>query len=194
MGEIQILGIVGSQRKDSYNRLALKAAQELVPRNACIELIDLAGIPFFDHRCEHQPPLAVIEFKRRILAADAILFATPECNHAVPGGLQSAIHWAAGPEGQNVWPGKPAAVISASSGSLITARAQKCLQQMLGKLDMPTVEHSGLLSGHAEARFSPQGRLIDEPARLFLQRLVVALVSLVSLGQRKQRFHCRKVG
>ena len=76
--EIKILGIVGSLRKDSYNHFALKAAQELVPDGAVLSLIDLHGIPVFDQDTEMAMLAAVLEFKRQILAADAILFATPE--------------------------------------------------------------------------------------------------------------------
>lgn len=179
MSEIRILGVVGSQRPNSYNRFALKAAQELVPAGAAIELIELDGIPFFNHKHQASPPPEVAEFKRRILAADAILFATPECNHGVPGGLKSAIDWASLPDGQGVWRGKPAAVMSASAGSLITAHAQNHLEQILGQLNMPTVKRSGGINGHAERRFSPDGTLIDPPTRQFIEELVAALVSLV---------------
>jgi len=91
MGEIEILGIVGSQRKHSYNRFALRAMQEPVPPGAVLQLIELHGIPYFEATRELMLPLAVLEFRKRVLASDAILFATPECNHSVPGGLKSAI-------------------------------------------------------------------------------------------------------
>lgn len=78
MDEIKILGIVGSLRKDSYNRFALKEARELVPDGAVLNLIELHGIPVFDQDNERALPASVLEFKRRILAADAILFATPD--------------------------------------------------------------------------------------------------------------------
>ena len=85
MDEIKILGIVGSLRKDSYNRLALKAAQELVSDGAVLNLIELHGIPVFDQDNEMALPATVLEFKRRILAADDILFATPEYNYSLEG-------------------------------------------------------------------------------------------------------------
>ena len=71
MDEIVILGIVGSLRKDSYNRAALRAAQELVPEGVVLNLIDLCGIPIYDQDDEMAPPASVLEFKRRILAAVA---------------------------------------------------------------------------------------------------------------------------
>lgn len=93
MDQIEILGIVGSLRKDSYNRLALRAAQELLPQEAALNLIELHGIPVYDQDTEMAMPAPVLEFKRRILAADAILFATPEYNYSVAGVLKNAIDW-----------------------------------------------------------------------------------------------------
>lgn len=183
MNEIRILGIVGSLRKGSYNRFALKAAQELVPEGAVLDLIELYGIPVFDQGHELLPPPAVVEFKRQILAADAILFATPEYNYSVPGGLKNAIDWASRPYGENVWMGKPAAVMGVSVGSLGTARAQYHLRQILVTLNMPTVNQPEVMIGNAERRFGPDGKLNDEPTRQFIQKLLVALVALVRISR-----------
>jgi len=88
MKKMKILGIVGSLRKDSYNHFALKAAQELVPEGAVLNLIELHGIPVFNQDDEMAPPAIVLEFKRQILAADAILFGTPEYNYSLSGVLK----------------------------------------------------------------------------------------------------------
>ncbi len=111
MNKIKILGIVGSLRKDSYNHLALKVAQELVPDDAVLDLVELHGIPVFNQDNEMTPPAPVLAFKKLILAADAILFATPEYNYSVPGSLKNAIDWASRPYGDSVWQGKPAAIL-----------------------------------------------------------------------------------
>jgi len=178
MDEIEILGIVGSLRKESYNRLALKAAQELAPEGAVLNLIELHGIPVFDQDQEMAPPAAVLEFKRRILAADAILFATPEYNYSLPGGLKNAIDWASRPFGESAWQGKPAALMGASVGNLGTVRAQCHLRQILVTLNMPTVNQPEVLIGNAALRFDQDGRLTDEPTRQFIEKLLVALVQL----------------
>jgi chromate reductase len=178
MNEIIILGIVGSLRKDSYNRFALKAAQELVPDGAVLNLVELHGIPVFDQDTEMALPAAVLEFKRQILAADAILFATPEYNYSVSGVLKNAIDWASRPYGESAWTGKPAAMMGASTGSLGTARAQYHLRQILVTLDMPVVNQPEVMIGDASQRFDPDGRLTDEPTRQFIQKLLGALVQL----------------
>lgn len=132
---------------------------------------------------------AVVEFRERVRAADAILFATPECNHAVPGGLKSAIDWAARPvDGCDcAWAGKPAAVMTATTGCLTTLRAQHHLRQMLATLQMPTVDHPAFMKGIAAARFGPDGSLHDESTRQFIQQVVLALVTLVRVNWSARR-------
>ncbi|MDP1644698.1 MAG: NAD(P)H-dependent oxidoreductase [Thiobacillus sp.] len=181
MDEIIILGIVGSLRKDSYNRLALKAAQELVPDGAVLSLVELHGIPVFNQDTEMTLPAAVLEFKRQILAADAILFATTEYNYSVSGVLKNAIDWASRPYGESAWTGKPAAVMGASTGSLGTARAQYHLRQILVTLDMPMVNQPEVMIGNTAQHFDQDGRLTDEPTRQFIQKLLVALVRLARI-------------
>ncbi len=91
MSKLRILGIPGSLRKASYNVSALKAAQKLVPVDAEIEIFDLHGIPPFNEDEERTPPERVVEFKKKIREAGAILFATPEYNYSIPGVLKNAI-------------------------------------------------------------------------------------------------------
>jgi chromate reductase, NAD(P)H dehydrogenase (quinone) len=179
MGEIRILGIVGSQRRESSNRRALLTAQELLPIGVGMELLELHGIPYFEARRETQPPPAVVAFRRRVETADAVIFATPECNHALPGGLRSAIAWVSGPAGGSVWLGKPAAVISANAGNLVRSRAQARLKLLLGELKMLAVDHPGALPGNDERAFGGTWPLAQAPARQFLRELLVALVGQV---------------
>lgn len=181
MEEMRILGIVGSLRKDSYNRHALKAAQEMVPAGTTLHLIELHGITVFNQDEEMAPPAAVQEFKRRIRAADAILFATPEYNYSLPGPLKNAIDWASRPPGDNAWLGKPAAIMGASVGNLGTARAQYHLRQILVALDMPVVSQPEVMIGNAAQRFGHDGRLTDEPTRQHIRQLLDALIRLVAL-------------
>src|SRR5688572_1848984 len=98
MGDgIRILGIAGSLRDGSYNRAALRAAAELVPAGAEIEIFDIAGLPGFNQDEEANPPAKVTELKAKIRDADAILFVTPEYNYSLPGVLKNAIDWASRP-------------------------------------------------------------------------------------------------
>jgi len=183
MSEVKILGIVGSLRKGSYNHLAIKSAQELAPEEAILTLVELQGIPVFNQDEEDEPPAAVLEFKRQIVAADAILFATPEYNYSLPGGLKNAIDWASRPYGESAWTGKPAAVMGASIGGFGTARAQYHLRQVLVALNMPVVNQPEVMISNADQRFDQNGWLIDEPTRQLIQKLLAALIDLYKNNQ-----------
>lgn len=184
MHKINILGIAGSLRKGSYNRYALQAAQELLPDGATLDLVDLHGIPVFNQDDESVPPAAVLEFKRKILAADAILFATPEYNYSLPGGLKNAIDWASRPYGQSAWHGKTAAIMRASVGNFGTARAQYDLRKILVALDMPVVVQPEVMIGNAAERFDQDGSLTDERSRQLIRKLLSTLVQLEKSARR----------
>jgi chromate reductase len=178
MNVIKILGIAGSLRQHSYNRAALRTAQALVPEGAVMEIFDLQGLPIFNEDDEHTAPVQVVELKRQIRSADAILFVTPEYNYSVPGGLKNAIDWASRPYGDSAWQGKPAAVMGASIGVIGTARAQYHLRQMLVFLDMPVVNQPEVMIGKAAQRFDSNGNLTDETSRQLIQKLLTALILL----------------
>ncbi|MFA5081490.1 MAG: NAD(P)H-dependent oxidoreductase [Hydrogenophilaceae bacterium] len=178
MDKLEILGIVGSLRKDSYNHAALKAARESMPDGVVLSLIELHDIPLFNQDHEKALPDAVLEFKRRIRAADAILFATPEYNYSVPGVLKNAIDWGSRPYGENAWQGKPAAIMGVSPGRLGTARAQYHLRQILVAFNMPVVSQPEVMIGEAAQLFDQNGRLADEPTRQRIRKLLDALVQL----------------
>ena len=172
-----ILGIAGSLRKASYNRAALRAAQQLTPESAKIDIFDLDGIPPFNQDEEANPPGKVTLFKSHIRAADAILFVTPEYNYSTSGVLKNAIDWASRPYGESAWEGKPVAVMGASAGPLGTARAQYHLRQTFVFLNMFPVNRPEVMIGSAQQRFDEQGNLTDETSRKLIRQLLENLVT-----------------
>ncbi len=178
MSKIKILGVLGSLRKASYNLSALKAAQKLVPVDAEIEIFDLHGIPPFNEDEERTPPERVVEFKKKIREAGAILFATPEYNYSIPGVLKNAIDWASRPYGDSAWNGKPAAIMGASAGGLGTARAQYHLRQSFVFLNIQPVQQPEVLIGPASQKFDAEGNLTDEKTKQLISQLLQNLVSL----------------
>lgn len=179
---LMILGIAGSLRASSYNRAALRAAQQLVPSGARIEVFELdASIPGFSEDEERQPPPKVVRLKERVRAADAILFVTPEYNYSVPGVLKNAIDWASRPYGDSAWNGKPAAVMGASIGRIGTARAQYHLRQSFVFLNMPAVVQPEVMIGNAAEHFDANGTLKNEETRKLIGQLLESLVSLARL-------------
>jgi len=174
---VKILGIAGSLRKASYNRAALRAAQQLAPPDAEIEIFELEGIPPFNQDDDQHPPARVTELKARVRAADAILFVTPEYNYSVPGVLKNAIDWASRPYGDSAWDGKPAAIMGASPGMLGTVRAQYHLRQIFVFLNMYPVNKPEVMIANAASRFDQNGNLTDEKTKEFIRQLIQSLVS-----------------
>jgi len=173
---LRILGIAGSLRRDSYNRAALRAATKLVPKGATLDVFELSGIPGFNQDDEQNPPEKVVELKRRVREADAILFVTPEYNYSVPGVLKNAIDWASRPYGDSAWNGKPVAIMGASIGGIGTARAQYHLRQIFVFLDMFPVNQPEVMIGNAASRFDAEGNLTDETTKDYIRKLLQALV------------------
>jgi chromate reductase len=174
---VRILAIAGSLRRESYNRAALRAAEMLVPQGAVLETFDLKGIPVFSQDDELSPPPAVIELKRRVRAADALLFSTPEHNFSIPAALKNAIDWGSRPSADNCWAGKPAAIMGASSGRFGTARAQLHLRQIFVYLDVFPINKPAVLIGDAAHAFDAQGNLLDEKAKELIRQLLESLVA-----------------
>jgi chromate reductase, NAD(P)H dehydrogenase (quinone) len=176
--QLLILGFAGSLRNGSYNKALLRAAAELLPKEAKLEIFDLEGIPPFNQELESRVPEKVKEFKAKIRAANAILIATPEHNYSVPGVLKNAIDWASRPHGDNSFEGKPAAIMSASTGMLGGARAQYHLRQIFVFLDMYPVNRPEVFVNFAGQKIDEQGKLTDETARNIIKQLLEALVAL----------------
>jgi chromate reductase len=147
-----------------------------VPRGARIDVFDLEGIPGFSQDEEQRPPAKVAELKRRIRAADALLFVTPEYNYSIPGVLKNAIDWASRPYGDNAWYGKPAAIMGASIGGIGTARAQYHLRQVFVFLNVFPINEPEVMIGHAAERFDAQGNLRDEKSKQLIRQLLQNLV------------------
>lgn len=174
--KIKILGISGSLRHDSLNSSALRAAQELAPEHIEISLADLHNIPVYDQDQRDQAvPTAVQTLSEQIQSADALLFATPEYNYSIPGGLKNAIDWISRQDPQPM-AGKPAAVMSASMGLLGGARAQYDLRRVLIYLDVHFLNKPEVMIGQAHQRFEA-GKLQDESTAQHIKALVDALAA-----------------
>jgi chromate reductase len=134
---MRVLGISGSLRRDSYNTALLRAAAERLPDG--VEFIPferLAEIPAYDADLEEmaETPATVAALREEMRAADAVLVATPEYNHSIPGGLKNALDWASRPAGESALMGTPAAVIGASTGMFGAVWAQAEMRKVLGAL------------------------------------------------------------
>jgi chromate reductase len=174
---VNILGFAGSLRKGSYNRSLLRAALELVPQEAKLEIFDLDGIPLFNQDLENQPPEKVKEFKAKIRAADAILIATPEYNYSIPGVLKNAIDYASRPYGDNAFAHKPVAIMGASVGMMGTARAQYHLRQCFVFLTCFALNQPEVMVPFAPEKIDRDGKVTDPKTREMISELLQSLVA-----------------
>ena len=177
MSDIKVLGICGSLRKGSFNAMALRVAQGLVPAGMTMEIADISAFPLYneDVRAQGFPPV-VQAFRDQIAAADALLFATPEYNYSVSGVLKNAIDWASRPPDQP-FNEKPAAIMGASPSALGTGRAQYHLRQSCVFLNMHLVNKPEVMIAAAHTKFNEQGKLTDERTRGFVRDLIVSLAA-----------------
>jgi chromate reductase len=176
---MKVLAISGSLRRDSHNTQLLRAAAELLPDGVELELWDsLKDVPPYDEDDDIEPaPEAVAELRDAIAGADAILFATPEYNHSLPGQLKNALDWASRPLATNPLRNKPVAVVGASMGAFGAVWAQAELRKVLAATGARVVEGE-VAVGHAQQRFDEDGRLADDDLREQLGEVVDGLVTV----------------
>lgn len=180
--ELRVLGFAGSLRRGSYNRALIRAAVELAPDGLRVEPFQLDDIPLYDGDVEKEGfPEPVQRFHDAIARADALLIATPEYQHGVPGVLKNAIDWASRPPGKAAIVGKPVALMGATPGLWGTARAQTQLRQTLVYNDCPMVRKPEVMVSGAKERFDEEGRVTHEGTREFVRQLLEKLARLARL-------------
>ena len=111
MSKYQIAVIVGSLRKDSFNRQLADGIAKLAPAEFSFKQVQIGDLPLYNQDDDANQAASVKRLKAEIQAATGILFVTPEYNRSIPGVLKNAIDNASRPYGQNAWAGKPAGVI-----------------------------------------------------------------------------------
>src|SRR4051794_28339506 len=173
---MKVLAVSGSLRADSYNTSLLRAAVEAAPEGVELELWEGIGdLPIYDQDLEHDPPESVLRLREDWAEADAIVFATPEYNGSVPGGLKNAIDWASRPKLEAALTNQNVAVIGASTGQFGAMWAQADLRKILGVAGARVVGDE-LPVTRAHERFDHHGRLLDGelagPLALVLETLV----------------------
>ena len=179
---MRILAISGALRRDSHNTRLLRAAAQMLPPGAELELFDgLAAVPPYNEDDDVDPaPLAVQRLRQAIAAADAVLIATPEYNRSIPGVLKNALDWASRPFPANAFRGKPVAVIGASTSMFGAVWAQAELRKVLGAIGARVVEDD-LPVSTAEEAFDAQFKLVSSEQH---QKLAEILDELIAEAQR----------
>jgi chromate reductase len=175
---MKVLGISGSLRQGSYNSMALRAAQKLVPAGMTLDVADISGVPLYndDVRVAGEPA-AVTALKAQVRAADAVLIVTPEYNFSIPGVLKNTLDWMSRPP-EPPFDGKVVAIMGASPGPVGTARVQYDLRKVLVFMNSFTVNKPEVFISSAVGKFNAEGELTDEPTKKFIGELLVSLQNL----------------
>ena len=171
--------LVGSLRKDSFNRKVAHAVIGMAPESLKLEIVEIGQLPLYNQDDDANPPAPSVAFKAKIKAADAVLFVTPEYNRSVPGVLKNAIDIASRPYGKSAWDGKPGAVISVTPGGLGAFGANHHLRQSLVFLNVPAMQSPEAYISNASGLFDDAGRLKNDDTRAFLQNFVTAFSAWV---------------
>jgi len=171
--------LVGSLRKESFNRKMAHALAALAPSSLKLEIVEIRSLPLYDEDLDAEPPRIWADFRERIRRADAVLFVTPEYNRSIPGVLKNAIDVGSRPYGKSAWMGKPAAVVSVSPGAIGGFGANHHLRQSLVFLDMPVLQQPEMYIGGANKLFDAEGNLTGDATRDYLRKFLDAFAAWI---------------
>ena len=177
MAQTRIAVIVGSLRRDSFNRKLADALPGLAPDVAFTQL-RIDDLPPYNQDDDGTPAESVKRLKGEIAAASGLVFVTPEYNRSMPGVLKNAIDHASRPYGQSAWKGKPAGVLGVSIGAAGTALAQQHLRNVLAYLDVPTLGQPEVFIHAKEGVFDASGKLGESTGK-FMQGWMAAYLAFV---------------
>lgn len=179
MGAIKVAVLVGSLRKESFNRRLALAVERLSPAELSFEHIRIDNLPLYSQDFDSDYPVVCQQLKQQIKAADALLFVTPEYNRSIPGALKNALDIAGRPYGTNSLAGKPGAVLGASIGATGTALAQQHLRNVLAYLDVAVLAQPEVFIKFTDGLIDADGNISVESTRKFLEGFVDRYVAWV---------------
>lgn len=161
MTQKRIAVIVGSLRKESWNRKVAKELIRLAPDGMKLDIVEIGDMPHYNEDLEtDDAPKTWVDFRKAIKSSDGIIFVTPEYNRTIPGVLKNAIDVGSRPYGSSVWQGKPVAVVSASPGAIGGFGANHVLRQSFVFLGAPALQHEAYISG-VNKLFGDDGTLVE---------------------------------
>ncbi|MBP2682336.1 MAG: NADPH-dependent reductase [Deltaproteobacteria bacterium] len=178
MTRYQIAVVVGSLRKESFNRKLANAIAKLAPPDFSFHQVRIGDLPLYNQDDDASPADAVKRLKREITDSQGLLFVTAEYNRSIPGVLKNAIDHASRPYGQSAWAGKPAGVVGVSVGATGTSLAQQHLRNVLSYLDVPTLGQPEIFIQAKDGLFDEAGD-IGAGSRKFLQNWMDRYVTWV---------------
>ncbi len=177
--------LVGSLRKESFNRRIAQAIIALAPDTLLFSIVEIGDLPLFNQDNELEPPASVSAFKAQLEQVDAVLFATAEYNRSIPGVLKNALDVGSRPTGKSIWGGKPAAIVSASPGAMGGFGATHHLRQVLVALGMPTMAQPEVYLGNVNTLFDDKGAFAKPTTQEFLQKFATAFAQWIENNRKR---------
>ena len=171
--------LVGSLRKESFNRKLAKVLIGLAPQSLKLEIVEIGNLQLYNQDLDASPPPEWTAFRDRIRRANAVLFITPEYNRSVPAPMKNAIDVGSRPYGSSAWDGKPGGVISVSPGAIGGFGANHHLRQSLVFLNVPVLQQPEAYIGGADKLFNEQGGLANDSTRGFLEKYLEAYAAWI---------------
>ncbi len=165
--------IVGSLRKGSFNRMIANELIKLAPNDLKLEIVEINNLPLYNQDFDDNSPKEYTEFREKIKSADGFIFASPEHNRSYPAAIKNALDVASRPWGQNVWSGKPGAIITASPGTLGGFGANHHLRQVCAFLNIYMMQQPEAYVNVANI-FDENGNITNEGSKKFLQAYIDA--------------------
>lgn len=178
MATRKIAVIIGSLRKDSFNRKVGKTLMLLAPPTLEMEIVDIGQLALYNQDDDATPPATYVEFREKMKQFDGVLFCTPEYNRSVPAALKNAIDVGSRPYGHSVWDGKPCGIVSVTPGQTGAFGANHHLRQMLVFLNMPAMQQPEAYIGGIGDQFDGD-KLTNDRTRAFLQKYIDSFAAWV---------------
>lgn len=179
---IEVAALIGSLRRNSYNRGLLRSAMLLRPDHIHLYEVTIHDLPYFNDDIDQRgAPAVVRDFRANLDRADALLVITPEYSYSIPGVLKNALDWAVRPTGRSVLRGKPLAIMGASVGRSGTMRGQLHLRQIATAIGMLPVPEPEVYITFAADKFNQLGELTDQASRELVEELLHNLADWVEL-------------
>jgi chromate reductase, NAD(P)H dehydrogenase (quinone) len=180
--------LVGSLREGSINRKIGRSICAMAGDLLDCEIVEIGNLPLYNQDSDANPPPEFVEFRRKVAAADGILFVSPEYNRGMPGVLKNAIDVGSRPYGQSVFDKKPAAIVSASPGSIGGFGANHQIRQSAVFLNMPVMQQPEAYLGHvSDDSFDESGCLKEGPLNGLITTLAHAFHDWVEMIHRSRQ-------
>ena len=180
--------LVGSLREASLNRKVARSICAIRNDNLDCSMIEIGDLPLYNQELDENPPEQWTRFRKQIAEADGVLFCSPEYNRGIPGALKNAIDIGSRPYGQSVFDKKPAAIVTASPGSIGGFGANHQIRQAAVFLNMPVMQQPEAYLGHVtDDSFDESGCLKDGPLKDIITGLAQAFHAWVDMIHRSRQ-------